>query len=291
MLLPDFWLNVQRRTDLWFEDPASPASPLARGMFITFFPSLTFNLNQGILMAGIGVTESKMRLHNLQDAREAPRYGITEAAGYLGLPVATLKSWVQGRSYPTRYGKGRFKPLAHAPSPGMLSFFNLVETHILLSTRKYHGLTMPAIRHAMDYVAEQFPSPHPLLSEQFLTDGKDLFIKKLEQTIDVTKRGQLGIGPVLDLYLRRIERDQSQLPMRLFPLRAGWVNRPGEEPPKVVVIDPSISSGRPVVHGTGVMAKILPGRFRAGEGIEELARDYGLQSSQIEEVIRYAPAA
>lgn len=232
-----------------------------------------------------------MRLHNAHDIREAPRYGITEAAEYLGLPVATLKSWVQGRTYPIRHGKGRFKPLINAPSPGMLSFFNLVEAHILLSTRKCHGLAMPAIRHAIDYVAEQFPSPHPLLAEQFLTDGKDLFVKKLEHTIDVTKRGQLGIGPVLDLYLKRIERDQSQLPMRLFPLRAGWVNRPGEEPPKVVVIDPSISSGRPVVYRTGIMAKVLAGRFRAGEGIEELARDYGLQNSEIEEVIRYAPAA
>ena len=231
-----------------------------------------------------------MRLHN-QDTREAPRYGITEAAGYLGVRVATLKSWVQGRSYPTRHSKARFKPLIHPPSPGMLSFFNLVEAHILLSTRKHHGLTMPAIRHAMDYVAEQFPSPHPLLTERFLTDGKDLFIRKLEQTIDVTKRGQLGMGPVLDLYLRRVERDQSQLPMRLFPLRAGWVGSAGQEPPRVVVIDPAISSGTPVVYRTGIMAKILAGRFRAGEGIEELARDYGLQNSEIEEVIRYAPAA
>ena len=79
--------------------------------------------------------------------------------------------------------------------------------------------------------------------------------------------------------------------MRLFPLRAGWVDRADHEPPKVIVIDPAISSGTPVVYRTGIMAKILAGRFRAGEGIEELARDYGLQNSEIEEVIRYALAA
>ena len=46
--------------------------------------------------------------------------------------------------------------------------------------------------------------------------------EKLEQTINVTKRGQLGLGPVLDLYLRRIERDRSGLPVQLFPVRGDW---------------------------------------------------------------------
>jgi len=227
-----------------------------------------------------------------KERRELPRYGIKEAADYLGISLGTLKSWVEGRHYPTRYrGRRFFKPLIELPSPGHLSFFNLVEAHILLSTRKKYQIDMPAIRHAMDYVSQEFPSKHPLLTEQFLTDGKDLFVKKLEQTINVSRRGQLGIGPILDLYLRRIARDRSGLPMRLFPLRMDWVGRPDEEPPRVVVIDPKISSGRPVVHGTGIIATILAGRFRSGESIEELARDYGLKINQIEEVLRYAPAA
>jgi uncharacterized protein (DUF433 family) len=233
----------------------------------------------------------KMRSRDAQDRRELPRYGIKEAAGYLGLSLATLKSWVEGRTYPTKQGKRRFHPLIQVPEPGFLSFFNLVEAHILLSTRKQHGLTVAAIRHAIDYVTEEFPSEHPLLNEQFLTDGRDLFIKKLEQTIDATRRGQLGIAEILDIYLRRIERDQSELPMRLFPLRGDWADRTDYEPPRVVVIDPQISSGRPVIYGTGIMATVLAGRFRAGEGIEELARDYDLETAQIEEVIRYAPAA
>ena len=56
-------------------------------------------------------------------------------------------------------------------------------------------------------------------------------------------------------------------------------------------MDPEVSSGRPVVDGTGLMAEIIVGRFNTGEGIGSIADDYGLQISQIEEVIRYAPAA
>lgn len=237
-----------------------------------------------------------MRSHQMEDRREMPKYGIKEASRYLGMPVATLNSWVNGRNYPTSKGTKFFEPLITLPSSGTLSFYNLVEAHILLSTRKKHRLEMPVIRRAINYVKRSFPSQHPLLTEQFLTDGKDLFVKKLEgkireQTINVSRWGRLGLSPILDIYLRRIERDQSGWPVKLFPIRMSWQGQTSEEPPKVVVIDPAISSGRPVVNGTGVMAEIIVGRFNLGEGIQSIADDYGLRMSQVEEVLRYAPAA
>ena len=237
-----------------------------------------------------------MRPHNTIDRRDAPRYGIKEAARCLGMSVATLDSWVNGRKYPTSTGPRFFKPLVDIASPGHLSFFNLVEAHILLSTRKKHLVEMPAIRRAIDYVRKTYPSVHPLLSENFLTDAKDLFVKKIqgsgeEQTINVSSWGQLGIGPILDFYLRRIERDEKGWPIKLFPIRMNWPGDLKSDPPRVVVIDPTVSSGRPVVNGTGVMAEVIVGRFNTGEGIESIADDYGLEVCQIEEVIRYAPAA
>lgn len=231
------------------------------------------------------------------DRREIPRYGIKEASRSLGMSAATLDSWVNGRLYPTSTGQSYFKPLINLPAPGQLSFFNIVEAHILLSTRKKHHVEMPAIRKAIDYVKKMYPSPHPLLSENFLTDGKDLFVKKIEQiagteqTINVSRWGQLGFGPILDFYLHRIERDEKGWPIKLFPVRMNWSGDPTSDPPRVVVIDPAISSGRPVVAGTGVMAEIIIGRFNAGEGSEKIADDYNLRVKQVEEVIRYATAA
>lgn len=231
------------------------------------------------------------------DRREEPRYGIKEAARALGMSSATLDSWVNGRKYPTNAGEKFFKPLIDLTGVGRLSFYNLVEAHILLSTRKKHCVEMPAIRRAFDYVRRTYPSAHPLLSESFLTDGKDLFVKKIlratgeEQTINVSSWGQLGLGPILDLYLRRIERDKSGWPVKLFLIRTNWLGDMNVDPPRVVVIDPEVSSGRPVVNGTGVMAEIIVGRFDTGEGVSSIADDYGLNASQVEEVIRYARAA
>jgi uncharacterized protein (DUF433 family) len=238
-----------------------------------------------------------VRSQQLLDRREIPRYGIKEGAHALGMSVATLDSWVNGRHYPTTSGKKFFKPLINMAGPSQLSFYNLVEAHILLSTRKKHHVEMPAIRAAIAYVKKGFPSKHPLLSEDFLTDGKDLFVKKIEriaggeQTINVSRWGQLGFGTILDFYLHRIERDEKGWPIKLFPVRTNWSGDATSDPPRVVVIDPTVSSGRPVVTGTGVMAEIIMGRFNSGEGSESIAEDYGLQVSQIEEVIRYATAA
>jgi uncharacterized protein (DUF433 family) len=234
---------------------------------------------------------------NAFDRRDVPRYGIEEAARCLGMSAATLDSWVNGRKYPTATGQKFFKPLIELAAPGNLSFFNLVEAHILLSTRKKHKVEMPSIRRAIDYVRKTYPSAHPLLSENFLTDGKDLFIKKIEgptkqeHTINVSSWGQLGLGPILDFYLRRIERDDKGWPIKLFPIRMTWSGDLTTDPPRVVVIDPAVSSGRPVVNGTGIMAEVIFGRFNTGEGIESIAADYGLTVPQIEEAIRYAPAA
>jgi len=237
------------------------------------------------------------RIYKVLDRRDEPRYGIKEAARVLGMSSATLDSWVNGRKYPTNAGLRFFKPLIDLAAPGHLSFNNLVEAHILLSTRKKHCVEIPAIRRALDYVRKTYPSPRPLLSETFLTDGKDLFVKKIlhatgeEQTINISSWGQLGLGPILDLYLRRIERDKSGWPARLFPIRMNWPGDLNVDPPRVIVIDPEVSSGRPVVNGTGIMAEVIVGRFNTGEGIGSIADDYGLQVSQIEEVIRYARAA
>ncbi|MBI3303946.1 MAG: DUF433 domain-containing protein [Deltaproteobacteria bacterium] len=51
---------------------------------------------------------------------------------------------------------------------------------------------------------------------------------------------------------------------------------------KVVVVDPYVSCGRPVLVGTGIATAVRAERFAAGESIEKLADDYGRQPQEIE---------
>ena len=108
------------------------------------------------------------------DPREVPRYALTEVALFLHLPENTLRSWVSGRTFPARTTEGYSAPLiAPADHNGAyLSFYNLIEAHILKSTRRRDEVPMKFIREAIDYVDKQHPSPHPLISAEFETDGK-----------------------------------------------------------------------------------------------------------------------
>jgi uncharacterized protein (DUF433 family) len=218
------------------------------------------------------------------DPRELAAYTISEAAHYLRLPRATLRSWVLGRHYPTRSGTGYFRPviIPTESNPPILSFINLVEAHVLGAIRRQHKVPLPAVRKALRYVTQQFPSRHPLADQSFETDGLNLFVEKFGQLINVSSEGQLAIRAVLEAHLRRIERDPSGAPLRLYL----FTRMAESEEPKSVVIDPFVSFGRPVLVGTSVPTSAVAERYKAGETIESLANDYDCPSLQIEEAIR-----
>jgi uncharacterized protein (DUF433 family) len=110
-----------------------------------------------------------------------------------------------------------------------------------------------------------------------------LFIEKLEQLINASKAGQLAMPNLLP-QLDRIERDPQGLPLKLFPFTRSSDSRVSAIDPKMVVMNPRISFGRPPVGG--VATSTIWNRFRAGDSPSELARDYGLAPEAIEEAIR-----
>lgn len=215
-----------------------------------------------------------------------PAYGISEAAVYLRIPQATLRSWVVGRNYPVRGGRRRFEPLIR-PAGGdarLLSFFNLVEAHVLGAIRHVFRIDLPAVRNAIDFLEKRSQSEHPLADRPFLTDGNDLFIKELGRLVAVSASGQLAMREVLGAHLRRIDRDAKGVAASLYLFTRGG-SRTADEPRRVV-IDPRVQFGRPVLAGTGIPTAVIAERFKAGESIEELVTDYGRSAADIQEALR-----
>lgn len=224
------------------------------------------------------------KFHNNGDLRDIPAYGLSEASHYLGIPKATLRSWVLGRHYPIEAGKQFFRPIIELPDKEkpLLSFVNLVEAHVLEAIRQRHGIKFWRVRGAVEYIERHLDSRHPLAEQRFVTDGADLFVEQFGKLVNISREGQLAIKELIQTYLRRIERDSAGFPIRLYPFTRE--RKPDE--PKTIVIDPYISFGRPVLAGTGIATTIIAQRYKAGESIEELAEDYGRPTSDIQEAIR-----
>jgi uncharacterized protein (DUF433 family) len=218
------------------------------------------------------------------DPRELPAYAIAEASHYLRIPCATLRSWVCGRYYPTERGRRFFKPLIELPDANLnsLSFINLVEAHVLDATRREHNVPLPKVRVALDYVKKHFGSRHPFAEHEFLTDGVELFLSRFEPLISVSQFGQMAMREMLAAHLRRIEYDVSGLAVKLYP----FTRKRQTDEPKIIVIDPFISFGRPIIAGSGISTTIIAERYKAGESMDDLAEDYACKRSQVEEAVR-----
>jgi len=223
-----------------------------------------------------------------RDPREIPTYGVGEASHLLKIPANTLRSWIHGRTYPTaRYGTRIFEPLIVLPDPELplLSFMNLIEAHVLDAVRYKDRLPLDSVREATQHLRDKYGSIHPLAEYEFQHDGVDLFIEKAKDVINVSRRGQLAMRELISAYLRRIARDSKRSAIALYPYLRRHPQQVEEQ--KLVLIDPRISFGKPILVGVGVPTSVVADRNEAGESVVELARDYACEATEIEKAIAY----
>ena len=222
-------------------------------------------------------------------ARDSAAYTLAEAARYLRLPVATLRSWVLGRHYPTAEGSGQFPPLIRPASkrPPLLSFANLIEAHVLRSLRTEHGVPVKALRGALAYAEKALGIERLLLRPELRTHAGRVFLDRYGELIELSASGQLAMRRLFDEHLKRIEWDSSKLPVRLYP----FVSAAAPSEARPIVIDPRIAFGRPVVVRKAITTSTIAERIDAGETVEDVAADYDLAQSDIEQAILYERAA
>lgn len=225
----------------------------------------------------------------ITDLRNRPAYPLSEAARYLKLPAATLRSWFLGRHYETSEGQRQFSAIVKPASrrPPLVSFWNLIEAHVLRALRTDHGVSVKALRQAVGYAEKELKIERLLLSRELSANAGRLFLDRYGELIELSASGQIAMRQLLEAHLRRVEWDRRQFPMRLYPFlssEALTADRP-------IAIDPVIAFGRPVVLSRGVTTAAIAQRIDAGESVADVAADYDLTSADIEQAIVYERAA
>jgi len=225
----------------------------------------------------------------IDDIRNQPAYGAAEAARYLRLPVATLRSWLVGRHYPKGDAQATFLPLIQPASrqPLQLSFYNLIEAHVLRALRTDHGVALAELRAAMDYAQRKENVERLLLSPELRTHAGQVFLDRYVELINLSASGQLAMRRLFADHLQRVEWDEWKFPVRLYPYTVAG-GRAVERP---IAIDPRVAFGRPVIRGKGISTAAIAERIDAGETVEALAEDYDLSRDEVEQAVLYAHAA
>jgi len=224
------------------------------------------------------------------DIRDQPAYTLAEAARYLKVAPATLRAWFAGRHYPTGAGTVRSKPLIRPAGnpPPALSFWNLIEAHVLRSLRTDHDVKMNGLRRAIAYAQQELHIDRLLLSRELCTDAGKLLLQRYGQLIDLSASGQIAMRHLFNEHLARVEWDEWKFPVRLYPFTSSSVVTAGERP---VAIAANIAFGRPVLARAGITTATIASRIDYGETMEAIAGDYDLSVADIENAVLYERAA
>ena len=222
-----------------------------------------------------------------RDPREIPIYSVPQAAHYLKMSKATLGTWVFGRHYERKDGMAYFKPPIQLSDPDSrkLSFWNLIEAHVLQSLRVDHEVSMRDVRNALDWAEDELGIDYLLRRQELHTTGGKIFIDRYGELINASQSGQIAMRMLLKEYLRHVEWGKDLLAVQYLP------SPHDDSSSNRIVIDPRIGFGRPVIHPEGISTAVIVARVDAGELLEIIAEDYNLNVKAIEEAVVYERAA
>lgn len=210
----------------------------------------------------------------------APRYTFPEVSRIIRAPSPTLRRWALGHQRIYKATATRDEPLITidgSASPGELplSFLNLIELRFLASYRA--GASLPAIRRAIDYAAEQLGVARPLLQLEFATHGRELFLRYAEEGgesyfVNASRRGQMAWPESVSSFLAALDYDEvDHAAYRWWPL--------GKQRP--VMLDTRLNAGRPSTAETGVRTDVIALRLREGWSDDAVARDLAAQPDEV----------
>jgi uncharacterized protein (DUF433 family) len=232
-----------------------------------------------------------MTRKDTEDIRfQAPLYTLAEAARFLGVPTSTFGTWAKGyvRRPPGRPPVQGDRILTSVDAPRnfpTIPFIGLAEGMVLAAFRK-GGVSLQHIRKAVSILDREIGIEHALASKRVYTDGAVILFDYADAQQDDELAGltevvsrQRVFAPIVREYLKRIEYAKD-----------GWAEQlvSPTTRDRIVVVDPRRAFGQPIfVHGAAPVESVVS-RWKAGESLAHVARDFGVPPADVEDYLRAA---
>ena len=126
------------------------------------------------------------------------RFTFADASRIIGDTASKFSRWTRGRQREYR-GEVVFDPPLISPDGEHppLSFLNLIELRFLSSWRQ--EMSLPAIRLALDYAADELGAKRPLLELDFKRHGKGI-CAPVSSSTKASQPGAAAFSVVVELY-------------------------------------------------------------------------------------------
>jgi uncharacterized protein (DUF433 family) len=211
-------------------------------------------------------------------------YTVPEAARLTRIPVPRIRRWLGGYRYREGDRAHASPPLWQPEVPTFgskveLSFRDLMElrfVHLFLD----HGLSLQAIRRAIEKAVVMFGIDRPLSTQRFRTDGRTIFLEVA---------GEMDEPALFDL-----KRDQYLFHRMVAPsfrdvdFAAGLPTRwwPNSER-KGIVLDPKRAFGRPILADSGIPAAALADAYKVGRSFKLVGLDFEVPEKAVREAVAF----
>lgn len=223
--------------------------------------------------------------NEFRDQYNNPTYFAAEVARLVNISTWRVHRWLKGYEYDYESRRRRQKPVIQRAwqdknYPHYASFFDLVE---LLFVKRFldYGLSLQKLRKAFDEAKDILGTEH-FTHQSFFTDGKNICLKvkkKGAAILELLSGGQWVISDIITQLAHQIDFDKStELAIRWFPLEGS----------RLIVLDPLVSFGRPIIAKKGITTENVYDLFIAeGEEIQPVCNWMNLTSKEIEATIKF----
>ncbi len=199
---------------------------------------------------------------------------------------STLTTWARGyqREFSNRPPVKQGPVITALDGRGGLSvpFVGLIEATVVQAFRQT-GLPLQRIRRALEVLSTQGELQHALASRRLYSDGAQVlydYARREEDSqlrlLTVVASGQRVFHEVINEYLSRIGFDGDAWATELIvPVT----------PDPILRVRPAVAGGEPLFIVGGAPWSAVLSRRKAGESVESIARDYGIEVHDVEEAL------
>ena len=191
-------------------------------------------------------------------------YTLAEVSRFTEVHPSTVRTWFRGR--PDGTGRGSVFRSDYPPvgSDYAVSFLDMIDVLVAGQLRLRYRVPMWIVREAHEMLQKELRTKHPFCHSDLYTDGRRIFISaasKLgeEKLHDVVSHQQFFVH--IKEKLDHIVYSESTKHACQWRLTKG------------VILDPSISMGKPIIENTGVTTYVIANQYFANKKSAALVAD------------------
>ena len=206
-------------------------------------------------------------------------YGYREAALLTRLKQERIREWFRNR--PAESKRSPIFRSDYEPVEGhrAISFLDLVDVFVAGQLRE-HGVSLQTLRRVYARLADELKTPHPFCRQELLTDGKIVFTRgmddKGQEELKEVLTHQKVFPQILHPFLKKIDYGQAS------KLAERWrIDR-------MVIVDPRICFGKPVVEPVSIPTAILAAAYLANKEDPDLVASwYDIHPSHVMAAVEF----